>query len=166
MSLRSALLYAFGLILCLAIQILLLRNLVFFDYAFCFLYIGAVLVLPPEMDKSIYLLLAFLTGLLLDTFMNTLGLHAAATVLVAYLRSFFVARQERRSGEEIPVLRLRKMGLFPFISLFFPLVLIHSAALFLIETNSFVLIWYTMIRIVASAIFTMLGILLWQSFVK
>lgn len=166
MSLRSTLLYAFGLILCLAIQILLLRNLVFFDYAFCFLYIGAVLVLPPEIDKAFFLIIAFISGIVLDSFMNTLGLHAAATVLVAYLRGFLVARRERQTGEEIPVLTLRRIGFVSFFAIFFPLVLVHSAALFLIDTNSFVLIGYTLVRIAASSVFTMLGILLWQSFVK
>jgi hypothetical protein len=166
MSLRSTLLYAFGLIFCLTIQILFLRNLVFFDYAFCFLYVGAVLVLPPDIDRSLFLLIAFVTGIVLDVFMNTLGLHASATVLVAYLRAFLLSRQERRSGEEMPVLTLRKMGLVPFVTLFFPLVFIHSASLFLIETNSFVLIGFTLLRILASSLYTMLGILIWQSFVK
>lgn len=166
MSLRSVLQYTFGVIVCLAIQILLLRNLVFFDYAFCFLYIGAVLVLPPELDKSILLLIGFVVGITVDVFMNTLGLHAAATTLVVYLRSFLVARLERTAGEPIAFFTLRRMGLGSFVSLFFPLVIIHCATLFLIETNSLVLILHTLVRIIASSIFTMLGILLWQSFVK
>lgn len=166
MSLRSVLQYTFGVIICLAIQILLLRNLVFFDYAFCFLYVGAVLVLPPELDKSLLLLIGFLVGITVDVFMNTLGLHAAATTLVVYLRSFLVARLERSGGEPIVFFSLRKMGFGPFVYLFFPLVFIHSASLFLIDTNSLVLILHTVVRIVASSIFTMLGILLWQSFVK
>lgn len=166
MSLRSVLFYVFGLVFCLAIQILVLRNLVFFNYAFCFLYIGGVLVLPPDLDKTAYLLIAFVTGILLDMFMNTLGLHAAATVLVAYLRSFWLERHVRQTGEELVALTLRRVGFVPFISLFFPLVFIHSAALFLIEANTFSLILHTAIRIVASSLFTMLGILLWQSFVK
>lgn len=166
MSLRTALFYVFGLIFCLTLQVLLLRDMVFLNYAFCFLYIGAILTLPPETDKSLYLLIAFGTGILLDTFMNTLGLHAAATVLVAYLRSFWIERYERKTGEELVFLTLRRTGFLPFISIFFPLVVIHSAALFLIEINSFNLIIHTGIRIIASSLFTMLGILLWQSFLK
>lgn len=166
MSLRNILYYVFGLLFCLAVQVLLLRNLIFLNYAFCFLYIGAVLVLPPELDKSLYLLIAFFCGLLLDMFTNTLGLHASATVLVAYLRSFLLERQVRQTGEELVSLTLRRLGLVQFISIFFPLVFIHSAALFLIEANSFNLIVHTLIRIAASSVYTMLGILLWQSFAR
>jgi len=166
MSLRNILFYVFGLLFCLAVQVLLLRNLIFLNYAFCFLYVGAVLVLPPELDKSLYLLIAFCCGLLLDVFTNTLGLHAAATVLVAYLRSFLLERHVKQTGEELMSLTLRRLGLVQFISVFFPLVFIHSAALFLIEANSFNLILHTLLRIGASSVYTMLGILLWQSFAR
>ncbi len=166
MTLRNILFYVFGLLFCLVLQVLLLRNLIFFNYAFCFLYVGAILVLPPELDKSLYLLIAFGCGLLLDVFTNTLGLHAAATVLVAYLRSFLLERHMKQTGEEMVSLTLRRLGLVQFISIFFPLVLIHSAALFLIEAGSFNLILHTLIRIAASSVYTMLGILLWQSFMK
>ncbi len=166
MSLRNILYYVFGLLFCLAVQVLLLRNLIFLNYAFCFLYVGAILVLPPELDKSLYLLVAFSCGLLLDVFTNTLGLHAAATVLVAYLRSFLLERHVRQTGEELMSLTLRRLGLVQFIAIFFPLVFIHSAALFLIEANSFNLILHTLIRIGASSVYTMLGILLWQSFAR
>ena len=166
MSLRNILFYVFGLLFCLTIQVLLLRNLIFLNYAFCFLYIGAILVLPPQLDKSAYLLIAFFSGIILDAFTNTLGLHGAATVLVAYLRSFVLERRMKQTGEELVSLTLRRLGIGPFISIFFPLVVIHSATLFLVEANSFNLIVYTLIRIAASSIYTMLGILLWQSFLK
>ncbi len=166
MSLRNALFYTFSLLFCLIVQILFLRDLVLFNYAFCFLYIGAILVLPPEMDKMLYLLIAFLTGIVLDMFMNTLGLHASATVAVAYARSFVIDRQARLSGEELVTLSLRRVGFVVFTRVVFPLVLLHSTMLFLIEANSLNLILYTVIRIVASSVFTMTGILIWQSFVK
>lgn len=166
MSLRVALFYAFGIFICLTLQVLLLRNLVLFNYAFCFLYVGAIMTLPPNLDRSLYLLLAFVVGLILDTFSNTPGLHAAASVLVAYLRDFWIRRYERKAGEELVFLTLRRIGLFPFINLFFPLIFVHSAALFLIEANSLNLILHTGIKILASSLYTMLAVLLWQSFLK
>lgn len=166
MTTRIALSYAFGLIFCILLQIMFLRNLVFFNYAFCFLYIGAVLTLPPAMDNSLYLLIAFVVGILIDTFMNTLGLNAAATVLVAFFRSSWIRRYERRAGEDFVFLSLRRIGLLPFINLFFPLILLHSAALFLIEANSLNLFVHTIIKILASSVYTLVAVLLWQSFSK
>ncbi len=93
MTLREILSAVFLFLLYLVLQILLVRNLVLFDYAFCFVYIACVLLLPNETSLTWLLLIGFVTGIIVDTFYNTLGMHAAATVLMAYCRPLIVRSQ-------------------------------------------------------------------------
>jgi rod shape-determining protein MreD len=55
-----------------------------------YLYYLYILWLPFSMSRAGLMCLAFLFGLSLDYFMHTPGLHAAACVLIAYLRPFVV----------------------------------------------------------------------------
>ena len=55
-----------------------------------YLYYLYILWLPFSMSRAGLMSLAFLFGLTLDYFTNTPGLHAAACVLIAYLRPFIV----------------------------------------------------------------------------
>ena len=83
MTLREILSTTLLFVLYLALQILLVRNVVLFDYGFCFIYIACILLLPNEISRTWLMIIAFVTGLIVDTFYNTLGMHAAATVLMA-----------------------------------------------------------------------------------
>lgn len=82
MTLREIITISLLFLLYLTLQILIVRNLVIFDYGFCFLYVACILLLPNEISQTVLLLLAFATGIIVDTFYNTLGMHAAATVLM------------------------------------------------------------------------------------
>ena len=80
--------HSFQFVVFLGLQILLLRNLVLFNTAFCFLYIGFLLFLPIQMPKVMLLLLAFVSGITVDIFYDTIGINAAAALLLAYLRPY------------------------------------------------------------------------------
>lgn len=45
-----------------------------------------ILLLPFDMSPLLLMVMAFITGISVDFFMNTFGLHASAAVLVAYIR--------------------------------------------------------------------------------
>jgi len=51
-----------------------------------YIYILFILLLPANTNRSLLLIIAFFTGLTVDFFAHTLGLHAAASVFIAYLR--------------------------------------------------------------------------------
>ena len=154
-------------LLYLTLQILLVRNLVLFDYAFCFIYIACILLLPNETSLTWLLLIAFATGLVVDTFYNTLGMHAAATVLIAYLRPVVVRSQIDVPGLESRIeFSLGELGTGAFVRYVFMLTLIHHTALFFIEASSLSLLIPTLIRIGASTLFTTVSIVLIQFFVR
>ena len=54
------------------------------------IYYLFILWLPFSVPRFWLLILGFITGLSLDYFTNTPGLHAAACVLIAYIRPFIV----------------------------------------------------------------------------
>jgi len=154
-------------LLYLTLQILLVRNLVLFDYAFCFIYIACVLLLPNETSLTWLLLIAFVTGIIVDTFYNTLGMHAAATVLMAYCRPLVVRSQIDVPGLESRIeFSLKELGAGAFFRYVLLLALIHHAALFFIEANSLALLIPTLIRVGASTLFTTVSIVLIQFFTR
>ncbi|KAA0990610.1 hypothetical protein [Dyadobacter aurulentus] len=166
MSLREAIQYSLMVLLYLFLQIFFMRNLVLFNYAFCFIYIAGVLLMPADIDRMYLLLIAFAIGFTVDVFSNTFGMHAAATVLIAYLRPFLIHFQMKSKGAERAEVGIRMQGLGAFISYIFPLILIHHAVLFFMEINHFGMILYTLMRIGASALLTTLLVILLELFSK
>lgn len=167
MTLREILSTILLFVLYLALQILLVRNLVLFDYAFCFVYIACILLLPNETSLTWLLLIAFATGLVVDTFYNTLGMHAAATVLMAYCRPLVVRAQIDVPGMESRIdFTLKELGVGVFFRYVFVLTLIHHTALFFIEASSITLLIPTLIRVGASILFTTVTIVLIQFFTR
>jgi len=167
MTIREILNYVFLFALYVVLQILIVRNLVLFDYAFCFVYIAAILLLPYELSMTAFLLIAFGTGIVIDTFYNTLGMHAAASVLIAYCRPAVTRVLIDQPGQEARVnLTLQEMGTSAFFRYVLTMALIHHAALFFIEASSLTLIVPTLIRTVASAVLTAVSVVLIQFFTR
>ena len=159
----TVLLFLFYLVL----QIMLMRNLVLFDYAFCFVYIACILLLPNELGLTWLLISAFVTGVIIDMFYNTLGIHAAATVLMAYFRPVVVRSQIDVPGLESRIeFSLRALGTAAFFRYVFILALIHHTALFFIEASSLTLLVPTLIRVAASTLLTTTSIILIQFFTR
>lgn len=168
MTLREILTTSLLFLLYLVLQILLVRNLVLFDYAFCFVYIACILLLPNDINLTWLLVIAFITGIIVDTFYNTLGMHAAATVLMAYCRPLVVRTQiDTISGMESRLeFSLQELGTGVFFRYVFILALIHHTALFFIEASSLTLLIPTLIRVVASTLFTTVSVVLIQFFTR
>lgn len=165
MTLREILVLVSLFLFYLILQILVVRNLVLFDYGFCFLYVACILLMPNDFSQTWLLLLAFATGVIVDTFYNTLGIHAAATVLMTYLRPLVIRVQLNQRIQEVRlVLTSRELGFAEFFKYILVLVLIHHSTLFLIEAGSLSLLVPTTIRILASTLFTTLTITLIQFF--
>jgi hypothetical protein len=167
MSLREIIQYSLWFLLYMILQVLILRNIVLFNYSFCFVYVAAIILLPTEVNRTFLLFLGFASGLLVDVFYNTLGMHAAATLLVAYLRPFWIQLQLETKGSTDRVeISLSELGMAGYLTYLFPLVLVHHAMLFFVEMSNFGMFGYTLLRIVASTLFTTLLIVIIQLFAK
>ncbi len=147
----------------LLMQVLVLRNVVLFNTAFCFLYIAFILLLPIETNALLLMLAGFLLGFSVDVFYNSMGLHALATVLIAYLRNYWLNTITPQGGYESgSTATVAANGLQWFLVYSLPLVFLHHLVLFFVEASGFTLFWYTMLKIVASLLFTMLVMVLLQ----
>jgi hypothetical protein len=151
-------------LLYLLLQIFFMRNMVLFNYAFCFIYIAGILILPAEISRMYLLFIGFAVGFTVDIFSNTFGMHAAATVLIAYLRPFLIQYQMESKGAERVEIGIRSQGISAFLAYIVPLILLHHAMLFIMEINNFGMILHTLLRIAASALFTVIMIILVELF--
>jgi hypothetical protein len=122
-----------------------------FNYIHVLLYPYLILVLPFQFNKYATLCYAFVLGLIIDVLSGTMGIHASATVLIAYLQpviqQVFEPREGFVSGDAPSV---RKQGLswvFVQVSI---LVFIHHLFLFSVEAFSFVYLFEIILRTIFS----------------
>ena len=82
------------------LQVLLLNNIQFSGYINPMLYTMFILMSPLETASWLVICIWFITGITMDTFCNSAGLHAAATTLMAYSRSYILKLFSPRDGYE------------------------------------------------------------------
>ncbi|WP_443939854.1 rod shape-determining protein MreD [Pedobacter sp. MW01-1-1] len=146
--------------LLLFVQIFLLKNMGFYDLSTPFIYILFILLLPFETPNILLYMLAFGTGLTLDAFYDTMGVHATACTALAFVRISFISISLNRDSIDDPEPSLTYMSFRWFILYAFLCTLAHHLVLFLLEAFKFSEIGYTLIRCGLSCIFTLLLILL------
>lgn len=147
----------------LIIQVMLLKNLVLFNISFCFLYVVFILMLPIETNALVLMFIGFILGFSIDIFYDSLGLHAATMVLIAYIRNYWLGVITPQGGYDAgtgPTLAVNGAQWFLVYSI--PLVFIHHFVLFFAEAGGFSMFWYTMQKVTTSLVFTMTVIVLLQ----
>lgn len=140
------------------IQALILNNIQLFGYATPFLYVYLLLKFNVDMSRSSLLLWGFCLGLAVDVFSNTPGVNAAATVLLAFVRPFFIQLFSPRDCSDNFSPGIRSMGTIPFLKYVFLALLVHQTALFAILAFSFTHFLDLSLRIVSSTLMTVLCI--------
>jgi len=124
-------------VLLISIQVFVLNNIQFMGYINPYIYVLFILMLPVRFPRWVSLLLGFALGLIIDSFQNTPGMHASATVLVAFLRNavikLFVSIEEGANPEP----SFYSFGIGAFVKYVVSLILLHHTMLFLVENFSF-----------------------------
>ncbi len=155
--------YIGSFIVLVLIQVLILNNIEFSGFINPNLYILFILLLPFETPKWALLLSAFLLGFSIDMFMETFGMHAFATVAIAYIRPSILKLFAPREGYDSAMRPgLQSFGLEWLIKYSLIMVVTHHFILFYIETFKFEMFFATLLRVILSAIFTVLLIILSQ----
>lgn len=148
-------------IILIAAQVVLFKNMGYYNLASPFPYILIILLLPIGTPNLLLYLLAFLTGLTLDAFYDSIGLHASACIALVLFRIFFhniTLDVDVKNSFETP--SLGNMGTkwyLPYIAIG---TLIHHTVLFHVEYFSFTNYLSTAMTILFSSIFTILLIIL------
>lgn len=155
MNSKNFIVQIFYFIIFLGIQVIILRNLALFNVSFCYIYVAFLLFLPFDAGRILLLFIGFFTGLVVDVFYDSLGMHAAASVLLMYLRPFWINLITPRGGYENEMNpTLNFMGFQWFSTYALPLIFVHHMALFFIETGGANLIFYTALKAISSTFFT------------
>lgn len=104
-----------------------------------YLYYLFILWLPFTISRFGLLLLGFLTGLVLDYFTMTPGLHAAACTLIAYIRPFLINILMPKDTSEFnyPEPSPRAMQWTPYAVYVFVLTLLHHGYMVFLEWLDF-----------------------------
>ncbi len=116
------------------IQVVLLKNIIIYNLNIPFLYILFIFLLPFKTPKWLLFLLSFLIGLLVDVFSNTLGLHAAACTVIAFLRILYISvtvQNDSLETETTPHLSTMGFRWFFFYALL--LTFAHHFCLYMFE---------------------------------
>jgi rod shape-determining protein MreD len=148
-------------ILLILLQILLFNNIQFSGYVNPYVYIMFILLLPIEIPSWLLLLLSFATGLIIDFFSGSPGMHTSATVLAGFVRPYVLRIVSPRDGYESgsdPSMLIYGFRWFFLYTLF--IVLVHHIALFYLEVFRFAEFFRTMLRVFLSTLFSMTFILL------
>ncbi len=74
----------------LLLQVLLFNHINFLGYINPYVYLIFILLFPFTGNQTLLIFLSFLLGLSIDVFSDSGGVHAAASVLIAYLRPGFL----------------------------------------------------------------------------
>ncbi|BDD03429.1 hypothetical protein AUTU_09120 [Aureibacter tunicatorum] len=136
-------------------QVIFLKNLVMFQMAFTFVYIGFVLLLPIRISPVANLMIGFFTGLMVDMFYDTLGINAAACTLLAYLRLHWLNFIKPQGGyENINIPSVRNFGLRWFSYYTLPLIFIFIFTFFFIEHGGIKMFSSALLKSIASTFLT------------
>ena len=101
-------------------------------------------------------ILGFLTGLTLDVFVGSLGMHAAACLLIAYLRPTLISFITPKGGEFEVEPNISLQGASWFLIYCSIATFIHHTAYFIIESGTFYNLFIAFIRIILSTAFSVL----------
>ena len=155
--------YLVRFVLIVLFQLLVINNIKLSTYINPYIYIVFILTLPISMKPWIVVMISFFTGMVMDTFSSTPGLHMAATVFMGYVRNFylrFATSKEDQAGNIKPV--VSRKGVVWFLVYAVILTFLHHLFLFYLEIYSFAEFFRTLTRILFSTVFSVLFITVGQ----
>lgn len=134
-------------------QVLILNHINFLGYINPYIYILFIALFPIKNNRMILIFLSFLLGLTIDLFQDTGGVHAAASVLIAYarpviLKSSFGTIYEHQS------IKFNSVDFGSKLTYFTLLTAIHHLILFSLEIFSVSKIILVLQKTLFSSIFT------------
>ncbi|MFY7841125.1 MAG: rod shape-determining protein MreD [Lacibacter sp.] len=131
------------------------------QYIIPYIYFLFILWLPFSISRSGLLLLSFITGLCVDFFTKTPGLHAAACVLIGYIRPFLINLLMPQQGVEFNYREpsVSSLGFSQYATYASVLTLFHHTWLFLIQSFQWGNMLYVLLKIIGSTVVSLLLII-------
>ncbi len=151
-------------VLLLLLQVFVLKEIRLHQLVGLNLYMLFILLLPFNMPRPALMLVALLMGLSLDMFMDTMGMHAAACVFIAYLRPFIINILSPQGGFETTqkTPSMTSMGVSQFLTYIAILVFLHNLVYFPLEVFSLGSFFYLLLKILLSTAASIVLIVLYE----
>lgn len=153
----------FRFIFLVGIQVVLLNHIQWSGYVNPYIYILFVLMLPVEIPNWLLLVIALITGLTIDMFGTSGGIHAAATVFMAFARPGVLKLISPRDGYDSETkLTPSVMGIKWFITYISIMVVLHHLTYFFIEVFRFNEFFITFLKAIINSAITIVLIVIGQ----
>jgi len=153
----------FRFFIVLILQLLVFDNIQFSGYINPFFYVLYILLLPFETPRWLVITSSFLLGFAVDIFSHSYGMHAAASVFIAFIRpSIFRLVHSNKEYEKGVLPTIGHLGFSWFLSYATILVFLHHLIYFFLEVfrlNDFLTTFY---RVIYSSIATIIVIIVEQ----
>jgi hypothetical protein len=136
-------------------QVLIVQNIHLGSYIILLPYVLFILLLPFDIPKLPLIVISFFTGLTVDAFYDTVGMHAAACTLMGFVRYYLLKFIAPRDGYEAGAEpNIDDMGTAWFITYSGTLIFIHHFFFFFLEIFRWNEFFSTFFRIIMSTIGT------------
>ncbi|MBW2936830.1 rod shape-determining protein MreD [Aureisphaera sp. CAU 1614] len=135
------------------LQVVLLDHINFLGYVNPYLYIYFILLYPLTGNKSLLILLSFLLGLSVDMFNNSGGIHAGASVFIAWIRPL-VLKYSFGVSYEYNTVKINTASFSQQLVFIVSMVFIHHLILFSLEIFNTSQILFILKSTLFSGIFT------------
>lgn len=144
------------------IQVLLLNKIPHLHrFITPYIYFLFLLWLPFSVSRQWLLIIGFLTGLALDYFTMTPGLHTAACLLIAYVRPFLISVLMPKDSSEFNYREPSPKAMLwtPYLVYVFVLTLLHHGYMVFLQWLSFGSFLDFIIKVIATTAISMLLII-------
>jgi rod shape-determining protein MreD len=149
------------------LQVLVMNNIQFSGYINPYVYVLFILVLPFDIPAWLLLVISFGTGMIIDLFTVSPGMHASATLIAGFARPYLLRINSPADGYESGLQpSMRVYGFRWFLTYATIMVLIHHTALFYLEVFRLTDFFRTLARVIMSSFFSVLFILIIEYYRK
>jgi len=127
------------------------------------IYPLTILLLPIKTPRVFLLIIAFIIGMGIDVFYDSVGVHSAALIITAYLRNTIITLFEPYEGYNVnDVPTINNMGFSWFFTYSSLLFFIHVFSYFSIEAFSFVFFFEIFLNTIFSFLISFVLIIIYQ----
>lgn len=148
-------------LLILVIQIMALNYINISGFINPYMYPLLILMLPLNTPRYLLLLIALFLGLTIDIFQETLGMHAFATILIAFLRPYLFKILNPKEQEADEIMDISYHGFTWFAIYLGIFTFIHHLVFFRIEKGDFHAYHYTILKTILSTMFSVVSMFIY-----
>lgn len=141
------------------VQVLVLNHINFLGYINPYVYILFIMLFPIKNNRLLFIFLAFVLGLSVDLFSDSGGIHAAASVAIAYIRPVLL-KFSFGAMYEHQTIKFSNTEFGQRLTYFLIIILVHHLILFSLEIFNSSKIILILKKSLFSSIFTLILCLL------